>query len=142
MTTFPMIKMPELFVEPALSFESNGDDLRRLSLSTSVQDEIGTSTVTVIPGGFDEESSSVDVACLGDGSATFFLTRRVFRGNETEVGHESSGRREAMDVIDFQEQSECSQGASKEFEFSTSVPWLSPQRIAAVIDSACTSRPT
>jgi hypothetical protein len=64
----------ELFVESVLSFECNGDNLRRLSLSASVQDEISSGSVTVIPGSLDQKAASVDVAGLGDGPTTFSLS--------------------------------------------------------------------
>ena len=66
--------------------------------------------MSVVPGSFDQKTSDVDVARLGDGSTIFFITGGSFRGHETEVGHESSGGSEAADIIDFTEKSQGGKG--------------------------------
>ena len=78
MSMFALVEPMELFVESVLSFECNGDNLRRLSLSPSVQDQIRSGSVTVIPGSLNEETAGMDVAGFGDGSTAFSFTGGVF----------------------------------------------------------------
>ena len=53
MAVFFLIESPELLVEPVLGFERDGDDVGALALAASVQDEIGATAVTIVPGGLD-----------------------------------------------------------------------------------------
>ena len=48
MTMFALVKSVELFVKPVLSLESNANDLRRLSLATSIQNEFGGNSIPVV----------------------------------------------------------------------------------------------
>jgi hypothetical protein len=101
MAVFPLIESPELVGESVLGFEGDGDDLGWLPLSAAFEDEIGAGIVTIVPGGLDEDAPSVAVTRFGDGTFSFPFSRGVFRRDEAKVGHESSGRAEATDVIDF-----------------------------------------
>ena len=69
MTMLALIEVPELFVETVLGLESDRNDGKRLSLTTSVQDKLGSCSVSVVPGGFDQKASGMDVPRLGDGSS-------------------------------------------------------------------------
>jgi hypothetical protein len=106
---FALIQMPELFVEPVLGFQGNGNDRRRLSLTSSVQDEISPCTMAIVPGGFDQETPDMNVASFGNGATVFFIAGRVLRRNESEVSHQRTRRPEASDVIDFTDEGESSQ---------------------------------
>jgi hypothetical protein len=105
----PLIESPEPSQKSMLGLDGDGNDFGWLALSASVEDEIGTSVVAVIPGSFHEEPTGVDVAGLGDGTATLSLPGRALHGDETEVGHESSGRAEAADVVDLGNESDGGQ---------------------------------
>jgi hypothetical protein len=104
-SVFTLVEVPELFVETVLGFEGNGDNSRWLTLSAPVEDEVSASSMAVVPGSFDQESSDVGVTGFGNGSPMFFIAGRVLRGNESEVGHESSGGSEASDIIDLTQKS-------------------------------------
>ena len=88
MPVFTLVESPELLVETMLGFQGNSDNGRGLPLATSFQDQIGTTSVTVVPGGFDQESSGVNVAGLGDGTSSLAISGRSFRRHEAEVGHQ------------------------------------------------------
>ena len=109
MTVLALIEVMELLVEPMLGLEGDGDDVGRLSLPSSVEDEFSTGVMAVVPGGLNEQATDVDVAGLGDGSTVFFVTGGVLRGNEAEVGHERSRREEAADVVDLTQECQGSQ---------------------------------
>ncbi len=64
-----LIEPEELFGEPVLSFESNGNDLWWLSLSTAVEDEGRPSLVVIVPGRLNKQSSDVGVTGFGDGTS-------------------------------------------------------------------------
>ncbi len=66
MTVFTLVEMPELFVETMLSFEGNSHDGRWLTLTPTVNDEVSTSPMSVVPGGLDQETTDVDVAGFSD----------------------------------------------------------------------------
>ena len=70
-----MVETPELLVKPMLGFEGDGDDLWWLTLTATVQDEVGPGAMVVVPGGFDEQTTDMDVAGLGDGSPAFLEAR-------------------------------------------------------------------
>jgi hypothetical protein len=53
MTMFSLIEVPKLFMKTVLGFESDGDNVRGLSLTTSIQDQFGSGSVSVVPGSFD-----------------------------------------------------------------------------------------
>jgi hypothetical protein len=78
MTVFALVKSPELLVETMLGFHGDGDDGRGLTLAASFQDQVGATSVTVIPGGFDQQSSGMDIPGFGDGALSFFVTRGAF----------------------------------------------------------------
>jgi hypothetical protein len=48
---FALVEVPELFVESVLSFD--GDNGWRLTLATSVEDEVSSGAMSVVPGSFD-----------------------------------------------------------------------------------------
>lgn len=58
-------------MESVLSFERNGDDGGRLSLTSSVENKFSSGFVTIVPSGLDEEPSGMDIAGLGDGPTVF-----------------------------------------------------------------------
>lgn len=107
---FTLVKAPELFVETMLSFESDGDDVWGLPLSSASQDQVCTRAMAVVPGGLDQKPADVDVAGFGDGAPIFFVARGVFRGDEAEVSHKLAGRSEASDVVDLAEDSQSGEG--------------------------------
>jgi len=78
MAVFALVKSPELLVEAMLGLHGDGNDGLGLTLATSRQDQIGTTSVTVIPGGFDKQSSGMDISGFGDRSFSFSLTRGAF----------------------------------------------------------------
>jgi hypothetical protein len=75
---FALVKTPELFVETMLSFESDSDDIRRLTLSSAVQDQFCPGAMAVVPSGLDQKPADVDVASLGDGTSILLVARGVF----------------------------------------------------------------
>jgi hypothetical protein len=77
MTMLTLIKANELSVKPVLCLESDRDDGRGLTLTSSVENEFGSSAVTVVPGSFDQEASGVSVAGLGDGTPAFNVPGRM-----------------------------------------------------------------
>lgn len=109
-TVLFLIESPELFVEPVLGLKRDGDDVGRLTLATSVQDEIGARAVAIVPGGFHQKSSGVGVAGFGDGTPAISLSGRTLGGNEAEVGHERSRGAEASHVVDLGEQRHGGEG--------------------------------
>ena len=74
MAVFALIEAVELLREPVLGLERDGDDLRRLSLATAVEDERGGGPVSVVPCRLNEDPAGVDVAGLGDRTATLAFT--------------------------------------------------------------------
>jgi hypothetical protein len=74
MTMFALINPEELIDEAELSLLGNGDDLGWLPLTTAFEDKGRSVVVTVVPCGFDQQASDVDVAGFGDG-ATLLLSR-------------------------------------------------------------------
>ena len=60
--------------EAMLSLERDGHNLWGLSLSPSVEDEIGAGVMTVVPGGLDEDASGMRVAGLGDGPSSLAIS--------------------------------------------------------------------
>lgn len=104
-----LIESPELLVETVLGFDSDSDDGRGLPLSASFEDKLGADSVSVVPGGFDQETSGMDVTGFGDGSSSFFLTGGAFRGDESKVGHQSPWGSEAPDVVDFAQKHQSSE---------------------------------
>ena len=101
MPMFAIVESPELFVEPVLGFDRNGNNICWLSLSPAIKNEIGTTSVPIVPGRLGEDAASVGVACFGDGTAAFTLPGRPLGWNETEVTHEGPRRTEATDVADL-----------------------------------------
>ena len=77
---FLVIEAPELFVETVLGLQGNGDDLGRLSLAATLEDQVGSCAVVVVPGGLDQEASYMDIAGLGDRFPLFPASGGVFRG--------------------------------------------------------------
>jgi hypothetical protein len=61
-----------------LGFHGDGDDDRGLTLAASRQYQIGTTSVTVIPGGFDEQASGMDISGFCDRSLSFSVTGGAF----------------------------------------------------------------
>jgi hypothetical protein len=110
MTVFTLIKANKFSVKSVLSLESDRDDGRGLTLTSSVENEFGSSTVTVVPGSFDQESPGVRVAGLGDGTTAFNVAGGMLRRNKAEVGHESGWSGKATDIIDLTEECQCGQG--------------------------------
>jgi hypothetical protein len=100
-SVFALIEPSELFAEAVLGFEGDGDDLGRLTLAAPVEDEVSAGVVTIVPGGLNKEPAGVDIACFGNRATALSLTGRALHGDEAEVGHEGSGRAEAVDVIDL-----------------------------------------
>ena len=72
-TMLALVKAHELSVQSMLGLEGNGDDGRRLPLTSSLQNELGGSAVAVVPGGLNQESPGVSVAGLGDGTTVFYV---------------------------------------------------------------------
>jgi hypothetical protein len=60
--------------------------------------------MAVVPGGLDQQPAGVAVAGLGDGAAAILLTRGVLAGDETQEGHQASGRVEAEEVVELGDQ--------------------------------------
>ena len=56
---FPLPEFVELPGKAVLCLYSDGDNLRRLSLTTAIEDQIGPRPMPVIPGGFYEYSSGL-----------------------------------------------------------------------------------
>ena len=69
MSVLSLIESEELVGEPVLRFESNGNDLWWLSLSTAVEDEGGPGLVMIIPRCLNEHSTDVGVPGFGDGTS-------------------------------------------------------------------------
>ena len=69
MSMLALIKPEELFGEPVLSFEGNGNDLGWLSLSSSIEDKGRPHPVMIVPGCFNEQPADVGVSGFGDGSS-------------------------------------------------------------------------
>ena len=59
MTMFAMIEPPELFVESVLGFDGDGDDGGGLTLTASVENEICTAAMAVVPCGLCEDAPAV-----------------------------------------------------------------------------------
>jgi hypothetical protein len=104
MTVLTLIESPELVNETMLGLDGDRDDLGGLSLTAALEDEVGIGVVAIVPGGLDEDAAGVSVSGLGDGSSSLPFPRGVLGGDEAEVGHESSGRTEAPDIVDFAQQ--------------------------------------
>ena len=104
MTMFALIQATELFVESVLGFECDGNNSRGLTLTPTVEDQLGVSPMPVVPSRLDEKSSCVHVAGYGDGSPAFLLAGGTLGGDESEVSHQCAGRAEATDVIDLSHQ--------------------------------------
>ena len=75
---FSLVESPELFVETVLGFYGDGDDSRGLTLATSLQDQICTTTVVVVPGRLDEEPSGMNVTGLGDRTSSLAISGGPF----------------------------------------------------------------
>ena len=78
MPVFTFVESPELLVETVLGLHGDGDDIRGLTLATSLQDQIGATSVTVVPGRLDKEPSGVNVTGLGEGTSSFTIPGGAF----------------------------------------------------------------
>ena len=101
MTMFTVVKSPELLVEAVLGLNGDGDDIRRLTVATPLEYQIGATTMAVVPGSLDEDAPAVGVAGFGNGSSTLTLAAGSFRGNQAKVGHKRSWRSKAPDIADL-----------------------------------------
>jgi hypothetical protein len=57
-----------------LSLERDCHQFRGLSLSSSVEDEIGAGVMTVVPGRLDEDPSHMNIAGLGDATPSLAIS--------------------------------------------------------------------
>jgi hypothetical protein len=110
MTMFSLVEAPRLFVETVLGLESDGDNGRGLSLTPSVQDELGGCSMPVVPSGFGQEMPGMVVPGLGNWSPLLFVAGRALGGDKAEVGHKTSWGREAADIVDFEQERQRSEG--------------------------------
>ena len=78
----------ELLGESVLRLHGDRDDVRRLPLSSPVQDQVRASSMSMIPAGFHQDSSDVSVAGLRDWPASFDVSGGAFLGNESDPRHE------------------------------------------------------
>ena len=69
MPVLALIQLEELFGEPVLRFEGNGNDLRGLPLTTALEDQGRACFMVVVPGCLDQETSHVRIAGLGNGTS-------------------------------------------------------------------------
>jgi hypothetical protein len=104
MTMLLVIQAPELFVETVLGLDGNGDDIGRLPLTSSSENEICTTAVAVVPSGLDEDATAVGIARFGNGTAPLALTTGSFGRDEAEVSHKGRRRGETANVTDLGEQ--------------------------------------
>ena len=74
-------KMIEAFAETMLGLHGDGDDLGRLSLPATREDQVGAAAMSIVPGRFDKKTANVRVACFGDRTTTLHFTRRAFAGH-------------------------------------------------------------
>ena len=88
MAMLALVEPPELLVKTVLGLHGDGNDVRVLTLSTSFQDQIGATTMMVVPGRLDEEPSGVNVTGFGDRASSFAISGRAFGRYQAEVGHE------------------------------------------------------
>ena len=75
------------------------DGSRWLALAAVAQRHPDAWTMSVVPGGLDEESSHVAVAGLGDGAEAALLARAVLAWDEADEGHQPPRRSEAFEVV-------------------------------------------
>jgi len=61
-----------------LGLDGDGDDSRGLTLATSLQDQVGTTAVVVVPGRLDKEPSGVNITGLGDGPSSLAISGGAF----------------------------------------------------------------
>jgi hypothetical protein len=71
MSMFALVKANEFSVKPVLCLESDRDDGRGLTLTSSVENEFGGNAVSVVPGGLYQKTSGVSVAGFGNRSSAF-----------------------------------------------------------------------
>jgi len=109
MAMFSLIEPPELFIEAVLGFHGDGNDCRWLSLTASLQYQIGSTTVAVVPGGFDQESPGVYVTGFGNRSSPLTIPRGSFGRDEAKISHQRFRGTEAAHIIDFAKKREGSQ---------------------------------
>lgn len=71
---FACIQSPELFMETMLCFHGDRDNIGRLSLAASIQDQVSATAMPIVPGSFDHEPSGMDVPCLRDRSSSLVVS--------------------------------------------------------------------
>jgi hypothetical protein len=64
-----LVKAEEFLGQPVLGLQGNGDDLRRLSLPSAVEDQRSSHAMMVVPGGLDKQSPDMSITGFGDRSA-------------------------------------------------------------------------
>lgn len=109
-----------------MCFHGDGHYLRWLSLASSIENDIGCSAMSVVPGGFDEDPSGVRVTGLSDRSLSFPVPAGTLCGYEPEVSHQCPGRSEPIDVTDFRKQChrrQCSNTPEATESFYVSTVW-------------------
>jgi hypothetical protein len=53
MPMLTLIEVPKLFMETVLGFKSDSDNGRGLTLTTTIQDQVRSRSVSVVPGSFN-----------------------------------------------------------------------------------------
>lgn len=102
--------MPIALTQSMLRFDRHAHDLRGLALASSFEDEVGTCLDSMIVAGFDEDAAQMSIPRLGDRPALMTIARGVLAGHETDPGHESPRRAEALDVADLSREGHGRQG--------------------------------
>src|SRR6266699_940291 len=90
---------PEAMAQAILRSLRERDDPVGLAGSPPSQAHPDVGTVTVVPGGLDEQTSHMDVAGLGDRAPALVLTTRMFARDQPQIGHQRARRLEAPEVV-------------------------------------------
>ena len=75
------LEMAEASTEPLLGFPREVDDALGLAVMTGAQGGTDPGRQTIVPSGFDQSASAVDVAGFGDAALEAFISGGMFAGN-------------------------------------------------------------
>ena len=78
------------FIQPLLRFIGDGEHGQRLSLSSFAKHSAYGRSVSIVPGGFDQNAACVTVARFGDAAAPNTIAAAVLAGHQTQIRHQAA----------------------------------------------------
>src|SRR5258706_16406166 len=84
----PCAQTPIALAQPALGTPGNITHGRGLSLLTPLKRESNPCREAIVPGRFDQDTTGVTVAGLGDLTESACLAARVLRGHQSQIPHQ------------------------------------------------------